>query len=356
MGELDGIDPALHDAYAICRELNARHGKTYFLATRLLPTEKRPAVHALYGFARMVDDIVDVDVDSVDVDVDSADVELPSLPEPLDDGVSEADRRAATKVDVLESRVRAALNGDPLGTSRSDRVLAALVDTTERYDIEHEYYYAFFHSMRMDIPGTPMYVGRYRTMTELSEYMYGSAAVIGLQMLPILGTTVDRASAEPAAAALGEAFQLTNFIRDMGEDLDRDRIYLPTDELAAFGVDEDVLRDCRTTGRSDPRLERALAHLIAHTRAVYRTAEPGIDMLDPVVRPGMRTAFTLYGDILREVEACGYQVLRQRARVSGWRRLSVAAPGLAALGWNSVAARGLNRARRRIRTPSPERA
>ncbi|WP_072806410.1 phytoene/squalene synthase family protein [Rhodococcoides yunnanense] len=346
MGELDGIDPALHDAYVICRDLNAQHGKTYFLATRLLPTDKRPAVHALYGFARMVDDIVDVDVNS-------ADVELPDLP-PDTAGVSTVDRQAAAKLDVLERRVRAALAGDTLSASRSDRVLAALVDTTDRYGIPHEYYYAFFHSMRMDIPGTPMFVSRYRTMTELSEYMYGSAAVIGLQMLPILGTTVDRDVAEGPAAALGEAFQLTNFIRDMGEDLDRDRIYLPTEELAAFGVDEDVLRESRATDRTDPRVERALAHLIAHTRAMYRTAEPGIDMLAPAVRPGMRTAFTLYGDILREVEDSGYRVLRQRARVPGWRRLSVAAPGLAAAGW--ITARGTIRGRGKIRTPLPERA
>ncbi|SNT22540.1 phytoene/squalene synthase family protein [Rhodococcoides kyotonense] len=345
MGELDGIDPTLHDAYAICRELNAEHGKTYFLATRLLPADKRAAVHALYGFARMVDDIVDVDVDS-------ADVELPELPEDADftvnDSDSPVDREAGQKVDVLEHHVRAALNGRSLGPRKSDRVLAALVDTTVRYSIPHEYFYAFFHSMRMDIPGTPMFRSRYRTMEQLSEYMYGSAAVIGLEMLPILGTSVDRRVAEAPAAALGEAFQLTNFIRDMGEDLDRDRIYLPTDELAAFGVDEAMLRDCRATGRREPRLERALAHLIAHTRAVYRTAAPGIEMLDPAVRPGMRTALTLYGDILREVEQGGYRVLQQRARVPRLRRLSVAAPGLASVGWTS--------ARSRIRRPSPERA
>lgn len=345
MGELDGIDPALHDAYAICRNLNAEHGKTYFLATRLLPADKRAAVHALYGFARMVDDIVDVDVDS-------ADVELPELPEDAqftaNDSDSTIDRQASAKVDVLEHHVRAALNGGALGPSKSDRVLGALVDTTERYAIPHEYFYAFFHSMRMDIPGTPMFRSRYRTMDQLTEYMYGSAAVIGLEMLPILGTAVDRRVAEGPAAALGEAFQLTNFIRDMGEDLDRDRIYLPTDELAAFGVDEGLLHHCRETGRTDARLERALAHLIAHTRAVYRTAEPGIDMLDPAVRPGMRTALTLYGDILREVEDGGYRVLHQRARVGGLRRLSVAAPGLASAGWTS--------ARGKLRRPSPARA
>jgi 15-cis-phytoene synthase len=307
MHELDSIDPSLHEAYLLCRELNEQHGKTYFLATRILPVSKRAGVHALYGFARMVDDVVDVDVDS--------------------------DRAAAAKLDAFEEHIRDAFDGKPLGDSKSDLVLSALVDTTARYRIPHEYFYAFLHSMRMDIPGTEMFRSRYRTMDELSEYMYGSAAVIGLQMLPILGTEADRDAAAAPAAALGEAFQLTNFIRDMGEDLDRDRIYLPTDELKAFGVDEDLLRYCRTTGRNDVRLERALAHLIALTRAVYRKAEPGIDMLDPAVRPGMRTAFVLYGDILRKVEESGYRVLHQRARVSRRRRLAVAAPRLAEAGW-----------------------
>ncbi|MDJ0393069.1 phytoene/squalene synthase family protein [Rhodococcus sp. G-MC3] len=319
MSELDGIDPSLHDAYRLCRDLNARHGKTYFLATRLLPVDTRAAVHALYGFARMVDDIVDVDVDGSLTDHAHDEREL-----------APADRRASAKVGALEDHVRAALGGGTLGEGEHDQVLRAFVDTVGRYSIPHEYFYAFFRSMKMDIPGTPEFTSRYRTMPELSEYMYGSAAVIGLEMLPILGTTDP--AAEAPAAALGEAFQLTNFIRDMGEDLDRDRIYLPTDELEAFGVDEDLLRYCRATSRTDPRVDRALAHLIAHARAVYRTAEPGIDMLDPRVRPGMRTALLLYSGILREVENGGYRVLAVRARVPGWRRLSVAGPRLVTTG------------------------
>ena len=106
--------------------------------------------------------------------------------------------------------------------------------------------------MRMDIPGTPEYRTQYRTMAELDDYMHGSAAVIGLQMLPILGTVGDRAKRSRTPRALGEAFQLTNFIRDVGEDLDRGRLYLPADELAAFGVDAELLRGCRRTGRSIP--------------------------------------------------------------------------------------------------------
>ncbi len=267
MGELDGIDPSLHAAYRLCRTLNARHGKTYFLATRLLPTSRRAGVHALYGFARMVDDVVDVGADS---------------------GIAPTDRAAAAALDELEARVRTVLAGGVSGHAETDLVLSALADTTARYDIPHEYHYAFLHSMRMDIPGTAAFRSRYRTMAELSEYMYGSAAVIGLQMLPILGTSVPIDDAVGPARALGEAFQLTNFIRDMGEDLDRDRIYLPTDELAAFGVDEELLRRCRSTGRTDPRLGRALAHLVAHTGRC--TGPPNRGSTCSIPRRGRRSA------------------------------------------------------------------
>ncbi len=166
MGELEGIDPSLQAAYRLCRNLNAQHGKTYFLATRLLPASKRAGVHALYGFARMVDDVVDVGAGT---------------------HVTPTDRAAADALDDLETRVRSALDGRLSGQTESDLVLRALADTTARYDIPHDHHFAFLHSMRMDVPGTPpMFRSRYRTMSELSEYMYGSASVIGLQMLPIL--------------------------------------------------------------------------------------------------------------------------------------------------------------------------
>lgn len=329
MKELDTIDPALHGAYRICRELNARHGKTYFLATRLLPVDKRAAVHALYGFARMVDDIVDLEGTDIVV------------------GSDELNARRLAELDLIESRVRAALAGEPLSDSVSDQVLSALCDTALRYDIPHDYFFAFMRSMRMDIPGSTVFISRYRTMEQLREYMYGSAAVIGLQMLPILGTVVDRAEAEPPAAALGEAFQLTNFIRDMGEDLDRDRIYLPMDELDAFGVDEELLRWCRTTGNVDAKVGRALAHQIAVTRSIYRTSDAGIEMLDPRVRPSMRTASILYGRILDEVESQGYRVLSQRATVSQWTRARIALPQFFVTGFERATF---------ARRPSPVRA
>jgi phytoene synthase len=301
--ELDAAgvtDPALRAAYRLCRDLNARHGRTYFLATRLLPADRRPAVHALYGFARHVDEIVD----------------------DLADGRQATER--AARLDVLDGQLDAALAGRPA----AHPVLAALTDTATRYAIDHRHFTDFMASMRMDTCVTS-----YASFEDLGVYVHGSAAVIGLQMLPVLGTTVPQREAEPAAAALGVAFQLTNFLRDVGEDLDRGRVYLPATELAAFGVDRDLLMWCRRTRRQDARVRRALAHLVAHTRAVYRRAEPGVAMLEPVSRACIACAFTLYSGILDEIEAADYHVLHRRVTVPNRRRVAVAVPGLARALW-----------------------
>ena len=290
---------ALGSAYEHCRQLTKVHGRTYYAGTQLLSKKQRNGVYALYGFARMIDDIVDIE-----------------------DG---PDR--LTHLDAIEADLAAAL-ADPAYRSELPEVLA-VADTVAAFSIDHRYFETFMRSMRMDLPESPLHVSRYRTMEQLREYMYGSAGVIGLQMLPILGTVVPTSEAVEPARSLGDAFQLTNFIRDFGEDLDRDRIYLPTDELAAFGVDESMLRRCRRTGQVPPELRRALAHLIAVTRAEYRLAEPGIDHLTPASRPGIRAAFTMDRAILDEVEANGYRVLTQRVRVPQPKRLTHVVAALA---------------------------
>jgi phytoene synthase len=294
VNELDaaGItDPALRASYVACRRLNAHHGRTFFLATRLLPARARPAAHALYGFARMADELVD-------------------NPEPGTDPAAELDRVGAMIEDVYA------------GVTPDDPVLAALSDTVRRYDIAHDLFGAFLRSMRMDLKPAG-----YATFTDLGEYMYGSAAVIGLQMLPVFGTVGPLADAEPGAIALGEAFQLTNFLRDVGEDLDRGRLYLPLTELAAFGVSRELLEQ----RRPDPRIRAAMAYFVARTRAVYRRAEAGVPLLRPESRPCVRTALTLYEGILDEIVALDYDVLTRRAVVPKTRRLVVALPAFAAV-------------------------
>ncbi|MEU4673721.1 phytoene/squalene synthase family protein [Amycolatopsis sp. NPDC023774] len=295
MTELDaaGItDPGLQAAYTECRRINAHHGRTFFLATRLLPARARPAAHALYGFARMADELVD-------------------NPEPGTDPKAALDHVAGMVDEVYE------------GGAPADPVPAALADTVRRYGIRRELVDAFLHSMRMDLTVT-----EYATYADLAEYVHGSACVIGLQMLPVFGTVVPLAEAEPSAAALGEAFQLTNFLRDIGEDLDRGRLYLPVEELSAFGVDRELLIESRRRGVPDPRVRRALAVAVSRARAVYRRAEAGIPLLRPESRPCVRMAITLYEGILDEIEALDYDVLNRRAVVGKGRRLAVALPQL----------------------------
>jgi phytoene synthase len=295
---------SLRRAYRCARALHAVHGRTYFLATRLLRPAQRPPVHALYGFARYADEIVD----------STHDLRSP------------AERAAA--LDRLEAALLRALDdtrsGTTDGTVAREPVLAAVADTVRRYQLDRSLFTAFLDSMRQDT-----HVADYPTYADLERYMHGSAGVIGLQMLPILGTVGPSAEAAPPAEALGVAFQLTNFLRDVGEDLDRGRLYLPADELAAFGVDRDLIYWCRHHRRTDPRLRKALAHLVARTRAVYRRAEPGIQLLAPASRPCVRTAYTLYAGILERIVQADYDVLHQRVTVPTRTRLAVALPALA---------------------------
>jgi 15-cis-phytoene synthase len=278
-------DNDLDSAYDVCRRINARHGRTYYLATLLLPPAKRPAVHALYGFARWVDDVVD------------------------DLGPSTAGQRSHRLAHVRE-RFLAKDDNHP--------VLAAVHDTIDRWRIDTRLFDRFFASMEMDL-----HVRDYATWEDLLAYMDGSAAVVGLQLLPVLETVAGTGeAAAPYARDLGLAFQLTNFIRDVGDDLHRDRVYLPKVDLATFGVTRADL----DTGTVDAGVRRLLAFEVARARELYRAAAPGIRLLHPSSRDCVRTAFRLYSGILDAVERNDYRVLDRRARVGVGRRAAVAAP------------------------------
>ncbi|HSF26294.1 MAG TPA: phytoene/squalene synthase family protein, partial [Actinomycetes bacterium] len=189
--------------------------------------------------------------------------------------------------------------------------------TVGRWDIPHEHVEAFLRSMRQDLT-----VSSYATYDDLRDYMHGSAAVIGLEMVPIL-EPLDTA-AHRHAAALGEAFQLTNFIRDVGEDLRRGRVYLPQEDLRRFGVTRDAL----AAGVVTEPIRALLRFQIERTRGLYAIAREGIPMLHPTSRDCIATAVTLYGELLEAVERADYQVMTQRVRVPISRRLQVALPGL----------------------------
>lgn len=289
-------------SYERCRRLNARHGRSYYLATRLLPAWKRPHVHALYGFARYADEIVD------------------------SFGMTD-DRGAA--LDALTARLGPALAGEPV----DDPVLPAFAHTVRSFGIDPADIGAFLRSMRADLT-----VNRYATYEDLLVYMEGSAAVIGTMMLPVLEPMPGEArrSREPARQ-LGLAFQLTNFLRDVAEDLARGRVYLPEEDLAKFGVEVTDLRRPRAV----PAVRELIAFEVGRAREHYRRARAGVAMLVPSSRPCIRAAYELYGGILGQIEAAGHDVLTARVRVPGRRRLSIFARHL-------TAASSAGRAERRV--------
>jgi len=279
------MDAALQASYAECKRLNSLHGKTYYLATLLLPERKRPYVHALYGFARYADEIVD---------------DLASTLSPQE------------KAEVLRKWSSGVLADLKSGRS-SDHIGRALVDTVQTFNIPHQHFVDFLHSMEMDLTIT-----EYQTFNDLHEYVYGSAAVIGLEMVPILGYSDERAF--DAAQKLGIAFQLANFIRDVAEDLDRGRVYLPLQELAEYGVNREVLEKRELT----PEIIAALKFQIARVRSLQAEANEGIKYLDKESRPCIRAASELYCGIVDEVEAIGYDIFNKRAKTSTARRAKVA--------------------------------
>lgn len=282
---------SLRQSYLECKRLNAKHGKTYFLATKLLPPAKRPFVHALYGFARYADEIVD---------------DLASTLTP------EQKRQWLTEwSSTILSDIRAGRSSDAIGM--------ALIDTINRWEIPHRYFEAFLHSMAMDLTIT-----EYQSYEALSEYVYGSAAVIGLEMVHILGVTKSDLLEETLLGAkkLGIAFQLANFIRDVGEDLERGRIYLPLNELAQFGIDRARL----SQGVVDDAFVSAMQFQIDRVRQLKREADSTIDNLEPQSRACVRAASELYCGIVDEVEKINFEVFTRRAKTSTWRRIKVALP------------------------------
>ncbi len=285
------VDPKLRASYQECKRLNSIHGKTYYLATLLLPPAKRPHVHALYGFARYADEIVDDLASNLTLD---------------------------EKALLLKKWSNQVLSDIKSGSS-NDPIAAAVVDTTSRFKIPIAHFEAFLHSMNMDLT-----VRQYQTYEDLHEYVYGSAAVIGLQMVSVLGTISPDAvtSANEAAEKLGIAFQLANFIRDVGEDLDRGRVYLPMTELQAHGVNRQMLEERVIT----PQIKSALKEQIQRVRRLQNESTAGIKLLTPGARECIQAASQLYCGIVDEVEKIDYQIFTKRAKTSNWRRTKVALP------------------------------
>ncbi|MDQ4097065.1 MAG: phytoene/squalene synthase family protein, partial [Actinomycetota bacterium] len=255
---------------------------TYYWSTRLLPVIKRHHVHALYGFTRFADDIVD--------DLGST---------------ATVDERKQALADYGEKFFADLERGD------SDHpVLKAVVHTVRAFRIDADCFRRFLRSMAMDLD-TPTY----ETFEDLLVYTDGSAAVIGEMMVPILEPVSPEAI--PHARDLGVGFQLANFWRDVDEDLDRGRVYIPQEDIRKFGADP-WLR------RVTPEWCELMAFEIARARRFCESGDVGVAMLPESSARCIRGARALYCGILGEIEKAGYDVFSKRVRVPAWKKLAVA--------------------------------
>ena len=260
-----------------CRRLSRRHGVSYYWATRLLGPDQRPHVHALYAFCRRADDIVDL-VDLV--------------------GTRDGDDGRAAALDAFsEAFERSVLTGES-----EDPVLVAVARTIRHHHLDPSLFDRFFGAMAADLT-----VSEYASWDELLGYMDGSAAVIGEMLLPILDPA-DPAAALRPARHLGLAFQLTNFLRDVGEDLDLGRRYLPREDLDRFGVD-------LTLRRVTPEFVALLRFEIERCEGLYDVAATGLPLLPTRSRRCVGAALRSYRAILRRIEANSFDVFTQRASV-----------------------------------------
>jgi len=274
------IEPTitLAAAFARCDAVTRAHSKTFYTATALLPRTSRRAVRALYAFCRTTDDLVD--------------------------------QAGATRADLAAWREAVAR---PSAAQR-DPVLRAWAHTRETYGVDRRYESELIDGVALDLDPV-----RYATWPELARYCYLVASTVGLLSIPLIGLArgATFAQAAPYAARLGIAMQLTNILRDVGEDAARGRVYLPASGLARFGLTaDDVLR-----GVADARLAAVIAFEIARARRLFDQALPGVCFLAPSARPAVGAAAILYRAILDQIEAIDYRVQTERAHTTGRMKL-----------------------------------
>lgn len=268
---------ALDWAYQYCEQLTAWHSKSFYMASRLLPNEKRKAVRALYAFCRTTDDIVDNNP--------SGDVEK--------------------QLTVWRNR---SLANQP---QANDLVPMAWTDAVQRFNIPNVYAHQLIDGVKRDL-----YQTRYQTFAELAEYSYGVASTVGLMSMHIIG--FENEEAIPYAIRLGVALQITNILRDVAEDWQRGRVYLPQDELAQFGLTEADI----AAGVVTDKWRDFMRFQIERNRRLYAEAWPGIGMLSADGRIAIAAAAELYSAILNDIEKHDYDVFSRRAHVSKWGKFS----------------------------------
>jgi 15-cis-phytoene synthase len=282
--KLDG-GLSLAESYELCRRVQRSHSRTYYFSTQLFPPEVRPHVHALYAFMRYADEIVD------------------------NPGHTTLDEQLAALED-FEEKTLAAVAGEEI----PDPILRAYADTARTCGIGPASITAFMKSMKMDT-----HVFRYPTYGDLTVYTYGSAAVVGLMMCRVVGVGDEKA--EEHAEALGVAMQLSNFLRDVREDWDRGRVYLPLEDLESFGYSEEDL----AAGVVDERFIELMRFEMNRARRLYAFADEGMGYIPRGRRYPVIVARELYAVILDRIEAQGYDIFSRRAQTSPLGKIEVAA-------------------------------
>jgi phytoene synthase len=275
---------ASSDDVATSKAIQQRTGKTFHVATRLLPERVREATYVLYAFFRVADEVVD-----------------------------DPDGKPPEKQRAELTRIREAALGD---RETDDPVLSAFRSIKDRYDIADREVEAFMDAMEMDVT-----VDRYDTYADLEEYLRGSSVAVGYMMLDVMDPE-EKERARPHARALGEAFQLTNFLRDVREDIvDYDRIYLPGSTLAEHGVTDDQIADFRF----DEAFAAAVQDELERTERLYWDGVEGIQYLPADCRFGVLLSAVLYAEHHRQIRAHDYDVLSARRTLTTRRRLWLAA-------------------------------
>lgn len=265
----------LEKAYQHCEKITAQHSRTFSMASALLPSKKRRAARALYAFCRISDDLVD--------------------------------RQEPEAHDKLMDWQERTLCSHP---AEDDLVALAWADTRASYCIPRRYAEQLIEGVSRDLVQN-----RYEDFEELSAYCYGVASTVGLMAMHIIGFSGRKAI--PYALKLGVALQLTNILRDVGEDWRAGRVYLPQQELAEFGLNEEDLRH----GRVDTRWHAFMRFQIDRNRQLYKEAAPGIALLEGDGRFAIAAAADLYQAILDDIETHQYDVFNRRAHVSTWGKM-----------------------------------
>lgn len=270
--------------YEVCRKLHRQFGTTYYHASRLFDPEIRNRVHAIYGFVRVPDEWVD-------------------NPGPL----TSAEVRSQ-----LEGWRAAMVEGVERGVCPEHPAMRAFCDVVPACGIPLAEGHLFIDAMLMDIDVT-----RYATYADLDRYMRGSAAAVGAMMTYAVGASPDAINLE-SAMHLGNAMQLTNFLRDVSEDADRGRIYLPLEDLEKFGVSEEDILSKRFSGEF-----RALMQFeVERARRLYESSHVGIRRLDGQAQRAVLLARILYARILDRIEELDHNVFAARARTSKLEKFS----------------------------------